>query len=346
MSPLHPLRGKIQTVEGVIDPEHLGPTLMHEHVLCDLTPPALASQGEPEVEITLENVWEIHYHWVKHLGNSRLNQEEIAVQELKRLRETGGRSLVEMTCSGMKRNPLGLRRVAQGSGVQIIMGCGTYIEEFLPSEVRKKSVEAMAQEMISDILEGAEETGIRSGIIGEIGCSYPLTDQEARGIHAAVLAQQETGASINVHPGRHPAAPFDIARMIEQAGGDLSRVIISHIDRTIFDLPTVMRLAETGCVIEFDFFGIESSHYPFQEVDLPNDGMRLRTLRSLIDEGHLSSLLISHDICTKTRLVHYGGHGYGHIRSNILPLMKQKGFTDFEIDALLIKNPRRLLTFV
>jgi len=345
MSSLHPLRGKIQTVEGLIDPEHLGPTLMHEHVLADLTPPALASRGGPEVEITLENVWEIHYHWVRHLGNSRLDQEGVAVQELKRLHEAGGRSLVELTCSGMKRNPPGLRRVARGSGVRIIMGCGTYTEEFLPLEDRRKSVEALAQEMETDLLEGAEGTGIRAGIIGEIGCSHPLTDQESRGVRAAVLAQQKAGACINIHPGRHPAAPFDIVRRIQQAGGDPSRVIISHIDRTIFDLPTLLRLAETGCVLEFDFFGLESSHYPFQEIDLPNDGIRLRTLRSLIDEGHLPSLLISHDICTKTRLVRYGGHGYGHILSNILPLMRRKGFKDSEIDTLLVRNPRRLLTF-
>jgi phosphotriesterase-related protein len=340
------LRGKIQTVGGLLAPEELGPTLMHEHVLCDITPPELASQGGSEVEITLENVWEVRYHWAKHLGNHRLNQEQIAVQELRRMREAGGQSLVELSVRGTKRNPLGLRRIAGESRINIIMGCGYYTEEFLAPETWGKSVEDLAGAIISDILEGADGTGIRSGIIGEMGCSYPWTETEKKTVRAAVIAQQETGAAINVHPGRHPQAPHEIARFIREAGGDPTRTIVGHIDRTIFDRETLLRLVETGCVIEYDFFGIESSYYPFQEIDMPNDGMRLNVIRDLIKEGHLSRILISQDICTKTRLQHYGGHGYRYIFDYILPMMKKKGFTDEELDAILVQNPRRLLTFV
>ena len=346
MSASSGLRGKVQTVEGLLAPERLGPTLMHEHVLCDVTPPELAGQGGSEVEITLENVWEIRYHWIRHPGNHRLNREEVAVQELKRLREAGGLSLVELSGAGTKRDPQGLRRVARESGVNIIMGCGYYIEEFLVPETRGKSVEDMAGEMISDILEGVDGTGIRSGIIGEVGCSYPWAETERKATRAAVIAQRETGAAITVHPGRHPEAPREIVRFIQEAGGDPTRTIVGHIDRTIFDRETLLRLAETGCVIEYDFFGIESSYYPFQEIDLPNDGIRLNLIRDLIQEGHLSRVLISHDICTKTRLQHYGGHGYRHIFDNIVPMMRKKGFTDLEIEAILVQNPRRLLTFV
>lgn len=340
------LRGKIQTVEGLLAPEQLGPTLMHEHVLCDLTPPELARQGGAEVEITLENVWEIRYHWTKHLGNHRLNQEQIAVQELRRMREAGGQSLVDLSCVGTKCNPLGLRRVAEEARVHMVMGCGHYIEEFLSPEVAKKSADTLAQEIISDIFKGVDGTDIRSGIIGEIGCSYPWTEAEKRGMLAAVTAQQETGATISVHPGRNPEAPHEIIQFITDAGGDPTRTIMGHIDRTIFECDAVLRLADTGCVVEYDFFGIESSYYPFQEIDLPNDAMRLNMIRALIDKGHLSRILISHDICTRTRLVGYGGHGYGHIFANIIPMMKRKGFADHEIDAILVQNPCRLLTFV
>jgi len=57
-------------------------------------------------------------------------------------------------------------------------------------------------------------------------------------------------------------------------------------------------------------------------------------------------VLISHDICTRTRLGRYGGHGYQHIFANIVPRMLRRGFTQDEIDTLLTRNPRRLLTFV
>src|SRR5262249_16915817 len=107
----------------------------------------------------------------------------------------------------------------------------------------------------------------------------------------------------------------------------------------------LLRLAETGCVIEFDLFGQEQSFYPLADIDMPNDATRLKLIRALIARGHLARIVISHDICYRTRLTAFGGHGYGHIFENVVPMMKASGFTQSEIDALLIDNPRRLLTF-
>ena len=41
----------------------------------------------------------------------------------------------------------------------------------------------------------------------------------------------------------------------------------------------------------------------------------------------------------------YGGHGYSHILENIAPRMAQRGFTKDQINAIIIENPARLLTF-
>jgi phosphotriesterase-related protein len=51
-------------------------------------------------------------------------------------------------------------------------------------------------------------------------------------------------------------------------------------------------------------------------------------------------------ICYRTRLVEFGGHGYGHIFTNVTPMMRRRGFSEDDIDAILVRNPRRLLTFV
>ena len=66
-------------------------------------------------------------------------------------------------------------------------------------------------------------------------------------------------------------------------------------------------------VIEFDLFGQEHSYYRLSDIDMPNDAQRLRLIRALIDHGHGDRVVISHDICYRTRLASYGGHGYGHI---------------------------------
>ena len=120
--------------------------------------------------------------------------------------------------------------------------------------------------------------------------------------------------------------------------------MIYHIDRTIFDETRLLRLADAGCVLEFDLFGIETTYYPLNAIDMPNDGVRLRHLRTLIDRGHLAQIVISHDICNLTRLAKFGGHGYAHIFKNVLPLMRERGFTEAEIAAITVETPRRLLT--
>jgi phosphotriesterase-related protein len=165
-------------------------------------------------------------------------------------------------------------------------------------------------------------------------------------LHGALIAQAETGAAVNAHPGHIPEQPQQIAEFVAGHGGAIDRLIISHIDRTIFDDSELLKLADTGCVIEFDLFGQEQSYYRHADIDMPNDAGRFRSIRSLIDHGHLERVVISHDICHRTRLTSFGGHGYGHIYENVVPLMRSRGFSESEIDTILIGNPRRLLTFV
>ena len=119
--------------------------------------------------------------------------------------------------------------------------------------------------------------------------------------------------------------------------------------RNIFSQPLAeqaLRLVETGAVAEWDFFGIESSYYPFAPIDLPNDGMRLNLIAVLIARGYGAQVTMSQDICTKTRLKRYGGHGYGHLIENVMPIMRLKNFDRSMIEQILIGTPRRLLTLV
>jgi phosphotriesterase-related protein len=134
---------------------------------------------------------------------------------------------------------------------------------------------------------------------------------------------------------------------VKAEGGIPERTIISHVDRTIFDQERLFRLADTGCIIEFDLFGQESSFYALNPcIDIPNDAIRLRHIRSLIGRGHLDQIVISHDICYVSRLKSKGGHGYGHIFENVVPFMRLRDYTEAEIDAIIVDNPKRLLTFI
>ena len=117
----------------------------------------------------------------------------------------------------------------------------------------------------------------------------------------AVLAQRQTGAAINVHPGRHPDQPQEVADFIRVKGGRMDRVIISHIDRTVFDDERLRRLADTGCVLEWDLFGQESSYYRLADIDMPNDAVRLRAKRR---RDNAPSLIFAIDLNQHPCLVH------------------------------------------
>ena len=342
------LKGKAQTVLGLIEPSELGPTLMHEHLLWDIRTPKMQADPDQGPEIDLCNCWHVNYgSRGKVPRNLVFFDREIATREVNEMKAAGGCSIVELTVGGLKPDPEGLIAVSRESGVHIVMGCGHYVDEYQDPANRDRSVEDFAKEMIAQICEGAWGSDARAGLIGEIGCQSPWTELEKRVMEGALIAQRTTGAALNVHPGRDPDQPQEVAEFVAARGGNTSRLIISHIDRTVFDDERLFRLADTGCVIELDLFGQEQSFYALNfKVDLPNDAERLRWMRRLIDRGHLDQIAISHDICYKTRLSSFGGHGYAHIFENVVPLMRRRGFLDAEIERITVETPRRLLTFV
>lgn len=341
------LAGKVRTVRGPVDPADLGPTLMHEHVICDFTPPAARAAADSAPEITLRNVWETNYNWVDCPGNRRLLDREVAVREMERMKQAGGRSVVDVSTRPMILDPSGLKEVSERADVHIVRGAGRYLEEFMAAGDLDRDVDDLTAEILSELSPDTAEDGIPAGIIGEIGCSWPWTEAERRSMAAAVAAQGESGAALTVHPGRHPDAPFEILDFLRQAGADLSRTIMDHVERRLFEIDDFLRLADTGCVLEFDLFGFETSYFAqARDVDASGDGARITAIRALIDAGHGDRIVVSHDICQRTRQVEFGGHGYGHVFRNVVPMMRRRDFEEDEIEAILVSTPARLLAFV
>jgi len=338
------LSGKVQTVLGPIDPSDLGHTQPHEHLLVNLVPPELRdSPGEP---IHLETLGWLRRNWTSNPENMRLTSERDAIEEMKRYKDSGGGTVVDVTCMGIDREPQRLEHISHETGVHVVMGTGYYVSPYHPPEIETSSEAQITELIVGDVLKGVDDTQIKSGIIGEIGLDWPVADNEAKVLRAAAQAQRETGASLNIHPGRNEAAPLNAINILKKAGGDPERTIMSHIDRTLFSIDDMLKLAATGCYLEFDLFGEESSFYPIAPIDMPNDATRIDYLIKLIEEGYRDKLLISQDICTKIRLTKYGGEGYYHILENIIPMMEQKGLNGEEIEALTVQNPARVLTFL
>ncbi len=354
-------KGKAKTVLGLVDGDELGFTLMHEHTLFDFRNyftenPWESLPTDPREKelayqpITLDNLHWARYHKMSCLDNLVSGDEELVIGEVMRFKEAGGNTIVDVTPNHVGRNPTGLVNVAKASGLNVIMGTAYYIEQLFSPEMGmdSKTDEDIANEFVRDITTGVGDTGICAGIIGEIGCSWPLGNKERKVLRGAAIAQKQTGAAISIHPGFDENAPFEIIKVLTNAGADLSRVIIGHISLT-FPIPArkaCSKLAEMGCYLQYDNFGMDGT-YPLPDARYyVNDPIRVNEIIELIADGHLNNILISQDVWCKILLSSYGGGGYTHIQKMIIPLMRQRGLTEEQIHTITVENPKRALTFV
>ena len=345
------LKGHVQTVRGLVAPEQLGPTMMHEHLLIDLRPifDEHKEHGERALghaRMTLENLSWVCMNWCRNLDNLLLDDVDLAVKEALLFKHAGGSTIVDVTNVGLKRDPVALRSIAERTGLHVVMGCSYYHALFHPPEMDAKTEQEICEEIVRDIAEGVDGTGVKAGIIGEIGCSSPMRDNEAKVLRGSARAQHETGAPITIHPGRDVASPFEIMDILEAAGADPRRVVMGHMERTGLERSRLRDLARRGCYLEYDWFGEVRPTWPYGRVDVPSDGERIKTIAGIFEDGFGEQVLLSQDVCFKTRLASYGGPGYGHIIKYVTEWMRVLGITAEQIDDMIVTNPRRILQFV
>ncbi|MCL5070028.1 MAG: phosphotriesterase-related protein [Actinobacteria bacterium] len=334
------------TVNGEIDASKLGIIAMHEHIFLDLRKKLENFQSFDETlpsdkKVDISNIDKLRKNHRALKDNLLLSDIELAIQELLEFKKAGGNTIVDMTNIGMGRDPEALWNISKALGLNIIMGSGFYVESLHPDYINEKNEVWIAQKIINDIKTGVGNTNIRSGIIGEIGTSKEITKNEKKVLRAASIAQKETGAALSVHIDPWSTNGLEVLDLMSKNIVDLSCIIICHVDAKI-DLGYCKALLNKGVTIEFDNFGKE---YTGEQTGMGfmHDNERIKALKEIIDMGFISQLLISTDICLKTDLIKYSGHGYAHILNNILPLMFEEGITKKDIDIILIENPRKLL---
>ena len=349
--PKHRAARKVLTVQGPIEPARVGVTTTHEHLLIDFnvvfTEPAEASQRLlMDEKVSLENLGWVRYNWTSSRDNLRILDEEVSTWEAQQYFSAGGGTIVDVTSVGLSRDPQALVRISRATGLNVVMGAGNYVHTTHAPEMADLTVEQLAGQIIHDVDQGVGDTGIRSGIIGEIGCSWPWHESERKALEAAVIAQRETGAPLLIHPGRNEGAPIELLNAVEKWGGNLNRTVMGHIERTIYDRGILNELIATGVYLNFDLFGHESSFYPLApESHMPADHERIEMVEHVIDEGKQGNILLAHDICSKHRLKTYGGHGFDHILTRIVPRMRARGMSEEIVRLILVDNPTRMLTF-
>jgi phosphotriesterase-related protein len=330
----------VETVLGPVAAADLGRTLVHEHLQIDLWPwfdtgdPAAA---EPVAPATIERVRTNPFAFRDNLV---LDDLELAADELARFTTSGGRTVVDLTLPEIGRRPQALAELARRTGLNIVMGCGRYIAAARPPELREAPAQRLRDEILADLEEGVDGTGIRAGIIGEIGTSDPLHPDEARMLWAAGEAQAATGRGLVIHLdpwGRNGRQALDHAL---GAGADPARTMLAHLDPQLDDLTYVRGLAATGATVAIDIWGDEDA---YGGRGMPTDDARIRAVLDAFDRGWADRLALSHDVCLKSQLTAHGGPGYAHLLAVIAPRLRAAGLRGADLDLLFIDTPRRLL---
>lgn len=333
----------VRTVTGEIDSSALGVTLFHEHLLNDGS--AAWRRPEPDDDegwaiarapVRMEYLGRLRNDPYVSLDNTRLDDVNLAAEEAARFRVAGGDTIIDVTPPGIGRDPQGLRQIAARTGLNIIMGCGYYLERAHPDGLSAMPIDAIAEQIASDVLQGVD--GVRAGVIGEIGVGVHFTSAEERVLRAASRAQRLCGVPLSVHlPGwqRYGHRVLDI---IEEEGGNLSATVLSHMNPSFTDGDYQRSLASRGAWIEYDMLGMEF-FYP-GEGQSPSDDENARAIAALVTEGFGTRLLLSHDLFIKTLFHRYGGFGYDHVLTGFADRLELHGITRKTLLGILKENPR------
>jgi phosphotriesterase-related protein len=297
----------IRTVTGDIAAVH-GRILAHEHLQIDLS----AQKGP-----------------ANRIGEA---EEEAVVDDLRHAKEFGLAAITDLSAPDWGRNPVALRRISEQAGVAVVCAAGFYWDPF-PVIAINGTVEELRDRMISEIETGVGGTGIRCGVI-KVGTNRGEPDDVAeRLFRAAVGAAFASGAPVITHTSSPDQAAWHVS-VLERAGMDLSRVVISHMG-AVHDVAELVEVARSGV-----FMGIDKVSFPKG----PNNDQLADLVRDACARGLERQIILSSDIARRTLLRRHGGRGYSTVFADFVPMLLDRGISPSQIDTMLHDNPARLLT--
>src|SRR6478736_6778694 len=315
MSTVETIRGRVATAE-------LGTTLMHEHVFV----------MQPEAFLNYAHVWGESY-WDE---DARVAD---AVEKLRAVRAVGIRTIVDPTAPGLGRNIPRIQRINAEVDLNIVVASGVYAFVELPNFLHYRSAEAIAELFVRELREGIDDTGVRAAFLKCAVEEHGLVGDIPRILDAVAIAARETGAPVMVHTNASAGTGTLALDALTSRGVDPVRVVVAHAGDSN-DLPYLRTIADTGAILGFDRFNIP--HFN-------PDADRVRTLLALLEEGYGDRIHLSHDAaCFMDFMVGDPNFAderpdYLHLSTQILPVLRDNGVTEAQIDEMTIDNPRRFL---
>lgn len=306
------MAGKIRTILGDINPEELGFTMGHEHILDD-----------PSVGGFMDE-------------DHRLNDFDKGLEMVQIYINHGGNGIVEASTKHWGRNTRGMAEIAKLTGANIICCTGYLCESQVDMNkwIDGKSIDDLEKEMLDEILIGMDGTEHKAGWI-KGGTSYCyISKREEMVLRAAARASKKTGVPVHTHTSIGTMGLEQISIM-EEEGLDLSHFCIAHVDRNP-DYYYHKKMLDKGVYLEWDGPG-KAKYY--------TDEVRVELLKKLVAAGYEDRIMFSNDMGKRSHHTVYGkGPGLLYIKEKFLPRLLDEGFTQEQIDKFMIGNPRRFYT--
>lgn len=315
---------KVHTVCGPIEPSQLGFTHTHEHILCDAR---MTYRTEPPTRGAY----------------MLLDDQERAVTELKKFKDMGGGSMVELTTASWGRDIKILKRISEASGIHIVATTGFYTWPYIAQDLDTRSIPDLANDLIVELTEAADGAETTAGILKSAIHFDRIEGIEEKCLRAVARASMATGAAITTHTNgkRHQEIPggnvgMQHVRILRDEGISSDRLVVGHTDEQA-DINFLSELAELGCYVQFDV--LEKTHFML-------DVTRAKLIAELIRRGHLKRILLGTDRCRHTELYdERGGVGYTYILDTFVEMLKTEGISDSEIEQICCVNPGEMLAF-
>ncbi len=302
----------VMTVRGPVSPESLGVTLSHDHLMMD--------------------AWGI-----RELYEVILDNEQLAIDEVRHFAKAGGGTICEPTNIGIGRNPSALRRISEQTGVNIVMGAGWYRERVYPSYIQEESPDELADRLVTELLVGVEGTDIRPGFIGELGTErYFITPSEERVFRAAARAHRRTGCPLMTHTTHWGELALEQLDLFAEEGVAAENVVVSHLGDRI-GISWWLPIAERGAWIDIDNLAFIAGYAPLE--------VRADNVAALCAEGLANQIMLSNDVAELGQLTFYGGPGYANVINNFLPMLRERKVSEEDIATMLVANPARAFAY-
>lgn len=307
----------VMSVDGPVPVAEMGQTLTHEHVLVD---------------------------WIgaDSTGYHRWERDSVILRVLPYLqdiRQLGVNSFVDCSPSRLGRDPLLLRELSEKSGLHILTNTGYYgavNNRFIPEHAWEESARKLADRWIEEYDNGIDGSLVRPGFI-KIGVREDtlLSDLHKKLVRAAALTHKSTGLVIKSHTGGDIPA-FDQIIVLKEEGVSPEAFIWTHAQAG--SLEKQVEAAMAGAWISLDGVNISSPGS-----DEGNKDWYVGRLAELKERELLDRVLISHDAGWYDAGEPGGGdyRDYGDIHRHLIPELIENGFTQTDIDQLIIKNPAR-----